>query len=117
MPKKQTKTKDLPQIPESGLELYDEIMTKIEPDLVSSALPDLAARFSEGDDAATKARAQKYVAAFRTFQAELAAKNNQMKQEVHDFIDESVAIAEAFSAEMEEESMQSIEDQISNLPE
>jgi len=106
---KNTKGSELPAIP-SGVDLYDQIMTDIEPELVRSALPDLKTKFSEGTNDEKKIRARKYVAAFGEFKTELAKREAELKQGVGDFNKETLKIAERFSTEMESQNMQKLED-------
>jgi hypothetical protein len=106
---KKTEGSGVPVIP-NGAELYDQIMTGIEPDLVRSALPDLKTKFLGGTNEEKKIRARKYAAAFGQFKTELTKREAELKQGVSDFNKETIKIAERFSTEMESNNMKKLED-------
>ena len=77
------------QIPQDARAFYDSIMAKIEPDLTTSELPRLAARYRDESIEDLKIRGRRYFQAFQKFREALAANVNELGEKadaLNDFV-------------------------------
>ena len=99
------------QIP-TGEELYNTLMSKIEPDLTTDQLPLLDAKYAGETPDQTKARAERYEKAFAEYEKQLAAYLSTLKGKVHDFQSTARKSLEHEAKEKEETELGSLEQQI-----
>ncbi len=100
-----------PVLPE-GEEFYDNLMSQIEPELVSSQLPLLEARYAGETDEQKSARQARYDAAFEEFDRRAAEEMAGLEHEVHAYKVTTMREAEAASREQEAVDMSVLESSI-----
>jgi hypothetical protein len=66
-----------------GLALYDEMMAEIEPDLVSSAIDGLTEKYKDETDEQAADRADRYNAAYETFNARMMERRKEWDDMMH----------------------------------
>ncbi|MBI3618903.1 hypothetical protein HY213_02600 [Candidatus Peregrinibacteria bacterium] len=81
----QTATPQPPNIPASGKELYNELMGKIEPELVTDQIPLLAEKYKNETHDQAAARAERYNKAYAAYEAAYAAYMQQLSSEVSSY--------------------------------
>ena len=96
----------------SGSEFYDELMSAIEPELVSAQLPLLEARYANETDAQKADRQARYDAAFAEFDRQAAERMAVLEQEVHSYKVTSMRETEAASRDRESTDMSLLESSI-----
>lgn len=96
----------------TGQELYDLLMAKIEPDLVTDQLPLLDAKYAKETPAQIKARAERYEKAFAEYDRQLAEYLGKLKEKVHEFQTTARQSIEHEVKEKEEKKLTSLEDEI-----
>jgi len=99
----------LPPLPASGVELYDSIMQRIEPELVSAELPNVRKRLQNAKPETLKMQAKKYLAAFGKFQEILALSEKRMSEEVRVFAHTTYAALEKIAASIDADVIVSLE--------
>lgn len=102
-----------PVLPASGKELYDSIMSKIEPELVSAELPLLEQKFGNEPDDLKKERLARYAAAFKKYDVAYQVFLADIRQMIKQYKTDSFTWAESISGEKEGRTMEEINTQIS----
>ena len=97
-----------PALPE-GEEFYDALMAQIEPELVSSQLPLLEARYAGETEEQKALRQARYDAAFEEFDRRAAEEMAGLEHDVHQYKVTSMREAEAASREQEATDMSLLE--------
>lgn len=100
---------ELPPLPADGKELYDSIMQRIEPELVSSELPNVRARLKNAKPGTLKMQAKKYLAAFGKFQEILALSEKRMGEQVRVFAHTTYASLEKMAESIDSDKIDSLE--------
>ena len=100
-----------PLLPE-GEEFYDNLMSQIEPELVSSQLPLLEARYAGETEEQKAVRQARYDAAFEEFDRRAAEEMAGLEHEVHAYKVTTMREAEAASREQEAVDMSVLESSI-----
>ncbi len=100
-----------PVLPE-GDEFYDALMAQIEPELVSSQLPLLEARYAGESEELKIARQQRYDAAFAEFDRRSAEEMSTLEHGVQTFKSDSLKQAEAASRQQESADISNLESSI-----
>lgn len=77
-------TRPAPILPQ-GEEFYDALMAQIEPDLVSTQLPLLEARYAGETPEQKEVRQARYDAAFEEFDRRSAVEMAKLEQDVHTY--------------------------------
>lgn len=98
-----------PAIP-TGEELYDSIMSKIEPELVSSSLPTLNGKYKDETPDQEKARRDRYNKAFAAYDAEYATTMADLQAKVVQYRKDAFAKVEDQQRALEESELSSLED-------
>lgn len=96
----------------SASEIYDVLMAKIEPELVSTEIPKLISRYVSESAEDRAARAKRYEAAFMEYDRLFAAFMTGAEAQVASFRRRAFASAESQSREEEASVMQGIESSI-----
>lgn len=102
-----------PVLPVNGKELYDSLMSKIEPELVSAELPLLAQKYSNEPDDLKKERLARYAAAFKKYDEAYQIFLAGLRQVIKQYKTDSFSWAESISGEKEGHAMEQINTQIS----
>jgi hypothetical protein len=99
-----------------GLQIYDEIMASIEPELTSAVLPTLAEKYANETPEESKARGERYDAAFieydkryATYMADMGGKVRSLQRTVRAGIESDEHVQE------EQQSLTNLEASISTL--
>ena len=100
-----------PVLPQ-GEEFYDALMAQIEPDLVSTQLPLLEARYAGETPEQKEARQARYDAAFEEFDRRSAVEMSKLEQDVHAYKVTTMREAEAASRQEEVADMSFLESSI-----
>lgn len=100
-----------PVLPD-GEQFYDSLMSQIEPELVSTQLPLLDARYAGETDEQKAVRQARYDAAFTEFDRRAAEEMVGLENEVHTYKVSSMREAEAASREQEMTDMSMLESSI-----
>ena len=100
-----------PKIP-TGRELYDSIMSGIEPELVSSVIPTLQEKYKEETPEGKEARKDRYNQAFAEYEKQYQQYVAELEEQVKRYQREGMKSVEAMSREEEEQNLASIEDAI-----
>ena len=106
-------TVDPPIIP-SGKEIYDLLMEKIEPELVSASLPGLDEKYKDETEEEKKTRGLKYQKAFEDYDKACEKYIAQMKEKVATYRKNAFSGVESEDREKETEEMKNIESLIQN---
>ena len=102
-----------PKIP-SGQEIYDSIMQKIEPELVSAVIPTLKEKYKDETPEAKEARKKRYNNAFAKYQKEFKAYMEKIHEESHKYVLDLRNSMEEKSRAKEEDELSSLESQINS---
>lgn len=103
-----------PTIP-TGEELYNALMSKIEPDLVTSVLPTLDAKYKGESKEDAAARAKRYEAAFAEYEKQLKAYVAGLQGQVHQYKRAAIQSAEKDERTKEGTELNSLEQAITNI--
>ena len=98
-----------------GEELYDLLMAKIEPDLVSTALPTLDEKYKNETPAEAEARKKRYEAAFAEYEKQFKQYVQDWDVQMHAFKHAVVSSLEQASRDDENTAMGDLESAISTL--
>ena len=96
-----------PTIP-SGREIYDSIMSKIEPELVSSSLPTLNEKYKNETAIEKKARTARYNEAFAKYYKQYNAYTADLEEQVFRYHKEAMKSIEERSRLLEKSHLSSI---------
>lgn len=96
----------------TGEELYNMLMGKIEPDLVTGQLALLDAKYANETPEQAKARALRYEQAFAEYQKQLTVYLSGLKGKVHEFQATARQSLEHEAREKEGDAIGSLEEQI-----
>lgn len=99
----------------SGVEIYDAIMREIEPDLVTSAIAGLTAKYANETAEEKQERLDRYRSAYETYDEIYADWLKKFKEQVSEFKKNAFATAQARSAEEDAKAMASLEESIDNF--
>lgn len=100
-----------PVLPD-GEQFYDNLMSQIEPELVSAQLPLLDARYAGESEEAKAIRQARYDRAFEEFDRRAAEEMAGLEHEVHSYKVTTMREAEAASRQEEAVSMSILESSI-----
>ena len=100
-----------PVLPQ-GEEFYDALMAQIEPELVTSQLPLVEARYAGESPEEQQARQARYEAAFAEFDRRAAEEIATLDREVHDYRTASQKEAEQMSRQQESADILTLESSI-----
>lgn len=103
-----------PTIP-SGRKIYDSIMSKIEPELVSSSLPTLNEKYKNETAIEKKARTARYNEAFAKYRKEFNEYIADLEKKVYQYHKAAMRSTEKDSRKKETEELSSIESAINAL--
>ncbi len=105
----------LPSVPSfpSGDEVYDGIMSTIEPDLTTSQLPLLAQKYQNETPDEASTRSARYTKAFAEYDRRYAAFTVQLESAVHTYQKIAVASVEEHSKMKEERDLSNLEQSMS----
>jgi hypothetical protein len=103
-----------PSVP-TGQELYDALMSKIEPDLVTSSLPLLNQTYKDETPEQAAARSARYETAFIEYEKQLDAYLGHLEIQVHHYRQQALASAEHDERSQENIELSNIEKQISTI--
>jgi hypothetical protein len=101
----------LPKFP-SGQEIYDSIMQKIEPELVSASLPILNEKYKDESPKDKEARKKRYNLAFLKYNKEFKAYMVKLQVQANQYYKDVRLSLEEKSREKETKDLSSIESQI-----
>lgn len=73
----------LPQIPDNGQQLYDELMAKIEPELTTAQIHLLPERYRSENLSQAKVRAARYTKAYEEYDEAYDAYMSSVKEQVN----------------------------------
>ncbi len=73
------------QLPKNGDALYDQLMAKIEPELMTSQLPQLEKLYATETKEQSKARAERYQKAFAEYEKQFQAFCTDIDTKVHTY--------------------------------
>lgn len=96
----------------TGEEFYDSVMSQIEPELVSSQLPLLDARYAGESDEQKAVRQARYDKAFEEFDRRAAEEMAGLEHEVHEYKVTTMREAEAASRAQEATDLTTLESSI-----
>lgn len=94
-------------------ELYDQLMGPIEPELLSSAIPGLEAKYAGESKSDAKKRAARYQAAFAAYKKRFDDYAAQMRDATRNFERLALGAAEQFSQASEQSAMSGLSSQFS----
>lgn len=94
-----------------GRQVYDMLMSAIEPELVSSVIPTLKAKYKDETPMQKAARGERYREAFKKYDAVYADFIQEATQVVHDSKMEALASAEAKAKEDDTNELNALESQ------
>jgi hypothetical protein len=97
-----------------GDELYDRIMGAIDPELVTSALPTLAATYAAETPEQAAARAARYTAAFAEYERQFQAYGAQWQFQFTQYQRQALASLEHADRTKEEQQLTAVLNQISS---
>ena len=99
-----TQTFTLPEPPKipSGKEIYDRIMSQIEPELVSNSLPTLQKKYQNEKAAEKEARRVRYNRAFAEYHKRYQKLIIELDQQIHRYQREAMRSVEAWSRSREQ---------------
>ncbi|MBU2213980.1 hypothetical protein KKC44_01090 [Patescibacteria group bacterium] len=103
-----------PAVP-SVEELYDSLMEKIEPELVSSQVPLLEEKYKDETPKQKKGRAERYKRAYVQFMETFEAYMKDLNQKAEEFKRHAFATAEEKTHEAETKQLADLENTISSL--
>ena len=103
-----------PVIP-SATEIYDAIMSAIEPDLISSANPLLAEKYSSETDAEKKVRKERYKKAFKEYDAQYTEASKRLMSAVRSYKKDSFVELEKRVAQENAELLSELESTIASF--
>jgi hypothetical protein len=105
-----TQTFTLPEPPKipSGKEIYDSIMAKIEPELVSQNLPSLKEKYERENPEERGIRGKRYKAAYKKYDAAFKAYIADLERKVNTYRREALKSAEARDRENELSSLEAL---------
>jgi len=96
----------------SGKQLYDSLMGDIEPELVSSVIPALAARYAGETPDAHTSRMERYKRAFEEYDRRCAEYLRGLRSDVATFRKQSRKAVEGRQRSAEQAALQTLEDSI-----
>jgi hypothetical protein len=99
----------------SGEAIYDFLMAKIEPDLVSAAIPTLNAKYKNETPDQRKARGERYKTAFERYDTAYRAYMDGMKAGVTQFQHQALRSVESDDRTQEQANLESLESSMSSL--
>ncbi len=94
-----------PIVPLNGKELYDSIMSKIEPDLVSSQVVLLPQKYNNEPADLKRERLARYTAAFKKYDETYQTYLGHLRAQIKQYKTDAFAWAEEMSASAETEQM------------
>ena len=109
-------TKGLPQMPAfpSGDDVYDGIMSGIEPELTTSQLPLLSEKYENETLEEASKRGARYTAAFADYDKKFAAFSVQIETSVHEYQKHAFASVEEHSKMEEAKDLTNLEKNIAD---
>ena len=99
----------------NGTDIYDQIMAKIEPELMSAVLPTLTEKYKNETPEQAKSRGERYAKAFEEYDRQYASFVVQLDAKVHAFERQAVASVEKESLKEESSQLSNLESQISDI--
>ncbi|MDA1209042.1 MAG: hypothetical protein O2904_03355 [bacterium] len=102
-----------PKLPPSGQELYDALMGQIEPELISSELPNMGARYAAETPEDTAKRASRYGQAFLKYQQSYEGFSKMKNEEVKTYRKASYEVVEKQSDAEDDEDLTKLDTQFS----
>lgn len=104
-------TQGLPEPPKipSGVEIYDSLMGKIEPELVTREIPLLPQKYQNETSEATRSRAERYKAAWYTYKERFAAYKAELHEQVKRYSKQTVTALEESAKQAEALALEEIE--------
>lgn len=104
-------TVSLPRIP-AGKDLYDEIMGKIEPELLGANVGRLKEKYKNETAAQSLERAKRYAAAFKAYDAAFAEYVTSLKRSIHDFAHTAAQSLENLDRDLDTSDLTDLEQQM-----
>ncbi len=98
-----------PVLPKNGTELYDSIMSKIEPELVSSEIPLLEQKYGFETEGLKRVRLDRYRDAFQKYDEAYQVYLAQLRQQIKQYKVDAFAWAEAEATINEDTQMKNID--------
>ncbi len=102
-----------PKLPPSGQELYDALMGQIEPELVSSELPNMGQRYTTETPEETAKRASRYGQAFLKYQKSYEGFRKMKDEEIVTYRKASFTAVEKESEAKDDEDLTKLDTQFS----
>lgn len=99
----------------SGTEIYDALMGKIEPDLLTASIPLLEKKYSEESTEARAERYKRYEDAYKAYDKAFADWNKKLHELLHTYRRSALASAEAEVKVKEDSTLSNLESQINSL--
>ncbi len=99
----------------SGEQIYDMLMAKIDPELLSASLPTLEEKYKNETPEQKKARGERYKLAFEQYDAAYQEYMRGIAQGVHSFQHSAMASVESDDKAREQADLQSLDSAISSL--
>jgi hypothetical protein len=97
----------------SGAEVYDALMSRIEPDLVSSNIPLLDEKYKNESEAGRAERYKRYSIAFERVKKEFAKWHKELHGAIAVFYKNAMKTAESHAKNEEVHALSSLEQQLS----
>ena len=102
----------LPELSGGGDEMYDSIMSQIEPELMSANLPFLAERYGNETPEAKQEHMERYQRAFEEYDKRSKELNASLDERVRVYMRTAIRSLEGASQSLEEEDIDTLESQM-----